>query len=106
IKFLLFADDLVLLSPLAEGLQQNLKLIHMFWQTWVLTIKSQKEKNTNFSEKSRGQGKKLTIHTHTNTHTHTHHTAHSNPNNKHQTNIMTISISNKHQDHIVSHTHT
>ena len=59
--------DLVLLSPIAEGLQQNLNLLHTFWQTWVLIIKSQKRKNTNFSEKIQRSGKEIHhwfIHTH------------------------------------------
>jgi hypothetical protein len=33
-----FADDLVLLSPTKEGLEQHLDLLHRFCQTWVLTV--------------------------------------------------------------------
>ena len=70
-KPLIQAGTLVLLSPIAEGLQQNLNLLHTFWQTWVLIIKSQKRKNTNFSENPRCQGKKFTMGTYTNTQLHT-----------------------------------
>ena len=41
-KPLIQAGTLVLLSPIAEGLQQNLNLMHTFWQTWALTIYPQK----------------------------------------------------------------
>ena len=37
VKCLLFADDLVLLSPTKEGLQQHLDLLHRFYQSWALT---------------------------------------------------------------------
>ena len=36
VKFLLFADDLVLLSPSKQGLQQHLDLT--FCQNWALTV--------------------------------------------------------------------
>ena len=36
VRCLLFADDLVLLSPTKEGLQQHLDLLHRFCQTWAL----------------------------------------------------------------------
>ena len=38
VKCLLFADDLVLLSPTKEGLQQHLDLLHIFCQTWALRV--------------------------------------------------------------------
>ena len=38
VKCLLFVDDLVLLSPTKEGLQQHLDLMHRFCQTWALTV--------------------------------------------------------------------
>ena len=37
VKCQLFADDLVLLSPTMEGLQQHLDLLHRLCQTWALT---------------------------------------------------------------------
>ncbi len=37
IKCLLYADDLVLLSPTQHGLQQNLDLLEQYCQTWALT---------------------------------------------------------------------
>ena len=36
IKFLLYADDLVLLSPTEHGLQQTLALLEKHCQTWAL----------------------------------------------------------------------
>jgi hypothetical protein len=33
VKCLLFADDMVLLSPINEGLQQHLDLLHRFCET-------------------------------------------------------------------------
>ena len=44
VKCLLFADDLVLLSPTKEGLQQHLDLLHKFSQTWALTVNQAKTK--------------------------------------------------------------
>lgn len=44
VKCLLFADDLVLLSPTKEGLQQHLDLLHKFSQTWALTVNRTKTK--------------------------------------------------------------
>ena len=38
VKCLLFADDLVLLSPTKEGLQQHLDLLHRFCQNWALKV--------------------------------------------------------------------
>jgi hypothetical protein len=38
IKCLQFAEDLVLLSPTKEGLQQHLDLLYRFCQTWALTV--------------------------------------------------------------------
>ncbi len=58
IKFLLFADDLVLLSPTEEGLQQNLDILHKFCQTWALTINTNKTKILSFQKRPRLQGKR------------------------------------------------
>ena len=44
IKCLLFADDLVLLSPTKEGLQQHLDLLHRFCQAWAMTVNLSKTK--------------------------------------------------------------
>ena len=44
VKCLLFADDLVLLSPNKEGLQQHLALLHRFCHTWALTVNLSKTK--------------------------------------------------------------
>ena len=44
VKCLLFADDLVLLSPPKEGLQQHLDLLHRFVQTWALPVNLSKTK--------------------------------------------------------------
>ena len=44
VKCLLFADDLVLLSPTKEGLQQHLDILHKFSQTWALTVNLTKTK--------------------------------------------------------------
>ena len=63
-KPLIQSGTLVLLTPIAEGLQQNLNLLHTLWQTWALTINPQKKILT-FQKKSRGQGKKFTIGTYT-----------------------------------------
>ncbi len=38
IKCLLYADDLVLLSPTKEGLQDSLNLLKDYFQTWALTV--------------------------------------------------------------------
>ncbi len=43
-KCLLFADDLVLLSPTKEGLQQHLDLLHSFCQSWALSVNPKKTK--------------------------------------------------------------
>ena len=40
----LFADDLVLLSPTKEGLQQYLDILHKFSQKWALTVNLAKTK--------------------------------------------------------------
>ncbi|XP_064159280.1 scavenger receptor cysteine-rich domain-containing group B protein-like [Anguilla rostrata] len=37
IKFLLYADDLVLLSPTEQGLQRHLDLLEQYCQNWALT---------------------------------------------------------------------
>lgn len=44
VKCLLFADDLVLLSPTEDGLQQSLDLLEHYCQTWALTVNPKKTK--------------------------------------------------------------
>ena len=53
IKCLLFADDLVLLSPTKEGLQQHLDLLHSSSQTWALTVNLSKTKIMIFEKRPR-----------------------------------------------------
>lgn len=38
VKFLLFADDLVLMSTTGEGLQEKLNILSNFCKTWALKI--------------------------------------------------------------------
>ncbi|XP_016350301.1 uncharacterized protein LOC107695035 [Sinocyclocheilus anshuiensis] len=56
IKCLLYADDLVLLSPTKEGLQDSLNLLEDYCQTWALTVNLQKTKVMIFQKRSRSQG--------------------------------------------------
>ena len=58
IKFLLYADDLVLLSPTDHGLQQNLSLLEDFCQSWALDINLDKTKVMVFQKKPRLQESK------------------------------------------------
>ena len=53
IKFLLYADDLVLLSPTKQGLQQNLDLLDQYQQTWALAVNMKKTKTMIFQKRSR-----------------------------------------------------
>ena len=62
VKCLLFADDLVLLSPTKEGQQQYLDLLHRFCQTWVLTTNLSKTKIMVFQKRSRHQDHKCMFH--------------------------------------------
>ena len=55
VKCLLFADDLVLLSPTAQGLQQSLDLLEHYCQTWALTINPKKTKTMIFQKRSKSQ---------------------------------------------------
>uniref|UniRef100_A0A671UAW8 ribonuclease H n=1 Tax=Sparus aurata TaxID=8175 RepID=A0A671UAW8_SPAAU len=55
VKGLLYADDLVLLSPTKEGLQQHLNLLHTFCQSWALTVNPKKTKIMIFQKQSRSQ---------------------------------------------------
>ncbi len=55
IRGLLYADDLVLLSPTKEGLQQHLNLLQRFCQTWALTVNTAKTKIMIFQKQHRNQ---------------------------------------------------
>ena len=59
VKFLLYADDLVLLSPTEKGLQQNLALVEDFCQNWALTVNLKKTKIMIFQKKARCQENKF-----------------------------------------------
>ena len=61
-KYLLFAEDLVLLSPTKEGLQQHLELLHRFYQTWALTVNLSKSKIMVFQKRSSHQDHKYKFH--------------------------------------------
>ena len=52
IKCLLYADDLVLLSPTKEGLQQHLDRLHGFCQTWALAVNRNKTNIMIFQKRS------------------------------------------------------
>ncbi len=56
IKCLLYADDLVLLSPTEEGLQDSLNLLEDFCHSWALTVNLQKTRVMMFQKRSRSQG--------------------------------------------------
>jgi hypothetical protein len=56
------ADDLVLLSPTNEGLQQHLHLLHRFCQTWALTVNLSKTKIMVFQKLSSRQDHKYKFH--------------------------------------------
>ena len=55
IKCLFYADDLVLLSPTKEGLQQHLSELDKYCQTWALTVNQTKTNVLIFQKRSRPQ---------------------------------------------------
>ncbi len=55
VQFLLHADDLVLLSPTQQGLQQHLDLLEQYCQNWALTVDFNKSKIMIFQKKPRSQ---------------------------------------------------
>ena len=63
IKCLLFADDLLLLSPTKEGLQQQLDLLHKFSETWALTVNLTKTKIMIFQKRSSRQNHQFLLNT-------------------------------------------
>ncbi len=74
IRCLLYADDLVLLSPTQHGLQQNLDVLEQYCQTWALTVNLKKSNIMIFQKRSRSQGPQHTFTLGTNQITHTYHT--------------------------------
>lgn len=52
IKCLLFADDLVILSPTREGLQTNLDQLNSYCKKWALSINTEKTKVMTFQKYS------------------------------------------------------
>ncbi len=73
IRCLLYADDLVLLSPTKHGLQQNLDLLEQYWQSWALTVNLKKTNIMIFQKRSRSQGTEHIFTLGTNQITHTSH---------------------------------
>ena len=61
IKCLLYADDLVMLSPIKEGLQQHLDHLHRFCQTWALTVNLKKTNVMIFQKMSGNQDHKFKL---------------------------------------------
>ena len=55
VKCLLYDDDLVLLSPTREGLQQHLSQLDKYCQTWALTVNQPTTKVLIFQKRSRLQ---------------------------------------------------
>ena len=56
IKFLMYADDLVLLSPTEHRLQQNLSLLETYCQNWAMNINLEKNKIMVFQKKGQISG--------------------------------------------------
>ncbi len=73
IRCLLYADDLVLLSPTKHGLQQNLDLLEQYCQSWALTVNLKKTNIMIFQKRSRSQGTEHIFTLGTNQITHTSH---------------------------------
>ena len=57
VKFLLYADDLLLLSPTEKGLQDSLEVLEKYSATWALPINSGKTKTMVFQKKNTKQTK-------------------------------------------------
>ena len=66
IKFRLYTDDLILLNPTKEGLQQSLDLLDRYCQTLALAVNIKKTKSMIFQKRPRCLGNTLhfTIGTH------------------------------------------
>ncbi len=61
IKCLLYADDLLLLSPHEEGLHQSLSILEKYSNDWALPINMEKSKIMIFQKKPRLADKKIRI---------------------------------------------
>lgn len=57
VKSLLYADDLLLLSPTEKGLQDSLEVLEKYSATWALPINSSKTKIMVFQKKNTKQTK-------------------------------------------------
>ena len=53
IKFRFYTDDLILLNPTKEGLQQSLDLLDRYCQTWALAVNIKKTKSMIFQKRPR-----------------------------------------------------
>ncbi|KAI4894756.1 hypothetical protein NFI96_009065 [Prochilodus magdalenae] len=62
VKFLLYADDLVLLSPTERGLQQHLDLLEEYCQNWALIVNPDKSKIMIFQKNARSQESRPMFH--------------------------------------------
>ena len=51
VKYLLYADDLVILLPTKEGLQQNLNILEQYCHNWALAVNKKTTKIMKFPEK-------------------------------------------------------
>ncbi len=61
VKCLLYADDLVLLSPTSEGLQHSLALQEQYCEEWALMLNLDKTRVTVFQKKARSQGNRYQL---------------------------------------------
>ena len=53
IRYLLYADDLILLSPTSDGLQHNLTILEQYCQNWALDVNFKKTQVMIFQKKPR-----------------------------------------------------
>ena len=58
VKSLFYADDLVLLSPTEQGLQQQLDIVEKYCQNWALAVNMKKTNVMIFKERPRCQENK------------------------------------------------
>ena len=52
VKYLLYADELVLLSPTNAGHQQNINILEQYCHNWALAVNFQKTKIMIFQKKT------------------------------------------------------
>ena len=62
VKSLLYANDLVLLTPTKASLQQHLDHLHRFCQTWALTVNLSKTQIMVFQKRTSCQDHKYKLH--------------------------------------------